>query len=107
MVRDKVDEAEWKYLDVNEHWQQMKNIMMETAQDICALSKDHCRYKERWWWNEEAAEAVREKKIKYGNWKRENLTENVFTSEWKMMLIVNSSSGSRHSQADRQTHDDS
>jgi len=34
MVRDKVQEAEWKYLDINEHWQQMKNIMMETAQDI-------------------------------------------------------------------------
>ena len=28
MVKDKVAEAEWKYLDVNEHWQQMKNIMM-------------------------------------------------------------------------------
>ena len=32
MVKDKLDEAEWKYLDVNEHWQQMKNIMMEKAQ---------------------------------------------------------------------------
>jgi len=24
MVRDKVEKTEWKYLDVNEHWQQMK-----------------------------------------------------------------------------------
>jgi len=32
MVKDKVNYAEGKYLDVNEHWQQMKNIMMETAQ---------------------------------------------------------------------------
>jgi len=23
MVRDKLEEAEWKDLDVNEHWQQM------------------------------------------------------------------------------------
>jgi len=38
MVKDKVVEAEWKYLDVNEHWQQMKHIMMETSQDICELS---------------------------------------------------------------------
>jgi len=30
MVKDKVEDAEWKYSDVNEHWQQMKN-MMETA----------------------------------------------------------------------------
>jgi len=25
-----------------------------------------------WWCNEEVIEAVREKKIQYGNWKREN-----------------------------------
>jgi len=28
MDGDKVEEAEWKGLDVNEHWQQMKCIMM-------------------------------------------------------------------------------
>ena len=33
------------------------------------------RHKETWWWNEEVAEAVREKKIKYGKWKRENTKE--------------------------------
>jgi len=42
MVKDKVAEAEWKYLDIkNEHWQQMKNIIMETAQVTCGLSKAH------------------------------------------------------------------
>jgi len=30
------------------------------------------RHKETWWWNEEVAEAVRNKKIKYGKWKKEN-----------------------------------
>ena len=28
-----------------------------------------------WWWNEEVAEAVREKKIKYRKWKKENSKE--------------------------------
>ena len=32
IVKDKVEEVEWKYRDVKEHWQQVKNIMMETAQ---------------------------------------------------------------------------
>jgi len=73
MVRDKVEEADWKCLDVNEHWQQMKSIMMETAQDICGMSKGPRRHKETWWWNEDVAEAVREKKIKYGRWMRENM----------------------------------
>jgi len=53
IVKDKVAEAEWKYFDVNEHWQQMENIMMDTAQVTCGLSKGPCRYKETWWWNEE------------------------------------------------------
>jgi len=42
----------------------MKKIMMETAQHICGMSKGPCRHKETWWWNEEVAEAVSEKKDK-------------------------------------------
>jgi len=38
MVRDKVEEAEWKGLDVNEHWQQMKSIVMKTAQNKCGMT---------------------------------------------------------------------
>jgi len=53
----------------------MKNIMMNTAQVTCGLSKGPCRHKETWWWNEKVAEAVREKKKKYGNWKKEKSTE--------------------------------
>ena len=34
MVGDKVEEAKWKGLCVNDHWQQMKGIMMESAQDM-------------------------------------------------------------------------
>jgi len=43
MVKHKVAEAEWKYLDVNDHWQQMKNIMLETAQITCGFLKGPCR----------------------------------------------------------------
>ena len=32
IVGDRVEEAKWKSLGVNDHWQQMKGIMMETAQ---------------------------------------------------------------------------
>ena len=64
-----------KGLGVNDHWQQMKGIMMETAQDICGMTKGPPRHKETWWWNEEVAEAVRDKKIKYGKWKKENSEE--------------------------------
>jgi len=59
MVKDKVAEAECKCTDVNEDRQQMKNIIMDTAQVTCGLTKGPCRHKETWWWNEEVAEAVR------------------------------------------------
>jgi len=39
------------------------------------LSKGPCRHKETWWWNDEVAEAVREKKKKYANWKKEKSIE--------------------------------
>ena len=45
MDRDKVEDAEWKGLDVNEHWQQMKYIMMKTAKDIRGMSKGPNRHK--------------------------------------------------------------
>jgi len=65
MVGDKVEEAKWKGLGVNDYWLQMKGIMMQSAQDICGMTKGTRRHKETWW-NEEVAEAVREKKTKYG-----------------------------------------
>jgi len=49
--------------------------MMESAQDICGMTKGPCRHKETWCWNEEIAEAVREKKPKHGKWKKENTEE--------------------------------
>ena len=39
------------------------------------MTKGRRRHKETWWWNEEVAVAVREKKIKYGKWKKENTKE--------------------------------
>jgi len=45
--------------------------MMDTAQVTSyGLSKGPCRHKETWWWNEEVAEAVSEKKKKYPHWKK-------------------------------------
>ena len=43
-VKYKIEESEWKYLDVNEHWQQMKNI--DDGKSICGLSKVPSRHNE-------------------------------------------------------------
>jgi len=39
------------------------------------IVKNPCRHKETWWWNKEVAKAVREKKKKYGNWKKAKSTQ--------------------------------
>ena len=39
------------------------------------MTKGPSRHKETWWWNEEVAEAVREKQIKYRKRKKENTKE--------------------------------
>jgi len=70
MVGDKVEEAIWKGLGVNDYWLQIKGIMMQSAQDICGITKGPRRHKETWWWNEDVAEAVREKKTRYRKWKK-------------------------------------
>jgi len=49
----------------------MKGIMMDSAQAMSGMTKGPCRHKETWRRNAEVAEAVREKKIKYGKWKKE------------------------------------
>ena len=64
MVGDKVEEVKWQGLGVNDQWQQMKDIMIETAQDICGMTNGPHRHKETWW-NEEVAEAVRVVLISY------------------------------------------
>jgi len=46
MVRDKVEESEWKCLDVNEHWQEMKTTITDTVQDI--MSNGPRRHKQTW-----------------------------------------------------------
>ena len=39
------------------------------------MTKGPRTQKETWWWNEEVAAVVREKKIKYEKWNKENTKE--------------------------------
>ena len=41
----KAEETTWKGLGVNGHWQQIKGLIMETAQDICGMTKGPCTRK--------------------------------------------------------------
>jgi len=71
MVGDRVEEVEWRGLGVDDHWQQMKGVVMETAQDICGVAEGVPGHREAWWWSGGVAEAVGNGRVKYGKWKRE------------------------------------
>ena len=50
------------------------------------MTKGTHRHKETWWRNEEVAKAVKEKKIKDGKWKKENMKE--AWKEYKKMWFM-------------------
>jgi len=68
----------------------MKGLMMETAQDICGMTKGPHRHKEIWWWNEEVAEAVKKKKIKYGKCQKENTRKEYKKSRQNAKRVISS-----------------
>ena len=72
MVRDKVEEAEWKGLGVNDHWQQMKGLMIETGQDIRGMTKGPRRHKKHGGVMSRLLKQLGKKKTKYRKWKKEN-----------------------------------
>ena len=43
-------------------WERMRDILLTTAQDACGISGQPPRHKETWWWNEEMAKAVKNKR---------------------------------------------
>ena len=63
------------------------DVCLSIRENISRIARPtlmHCNYdnmlviwyrEETWWWNEEVAEAVRNKKIKYAKWKKENTEE--------------------------------
>jgi len=64
-LSDEVEEKEWQYLDVNQ----------QSVETLCGKSKGPCRHKETWWWSDEVAKAVKDKKLLYGRWWKERSKE--------------------------------
>ena len=44
----------------------MKECLLAVSKDVCGITKGPPRHRESWWWNEECAEVVKEKKRFYG-----------------------------------------
>jgi hypothetical protein len=46
-------------------WQNLKQCLLEGAEEVCGRTKKPGAHRETWWWNEEVDEAVKEKRARY------------------------------------------
>ena len=54
---------------VEEVWRNLKECLMEEAIEVCGETRGVRRHKESWWWNEEIAALVKEKRRLFKLWK--------------------------------------
>ena len=48
--------------DVEDVWSKLKTPLLETASDVCGLSKKNQWKRETWWWDDKVEEAVKKKR---------------------------------------------
>jgi hypothetical protein len=62
--------ARRKDSDVEGVWNGLKSCLLGVAEDVCGRTKGRSRRRETWWWNDEVAEAVDEKRRLYRLWRK-------------------------------------
>ena len=56
--------------DVEGVWNGLKSCLLGAAEDVCGRTKGQSRHRETWWWNDEVAKAVDEKRSLYRVWRK-------------------------------------
>nr|XP_047139015.1 uncharacterized protein LOC124814947 [Hydra vulgaris] len=56
--------------NVESVWKNMKKCLVEVSDEVCGRTKDSQQYKESWWWNENVAKVIEEKRKFYSMWKK-------------------------------------
>ena len=64
-VSEKAKDRSRNTADVEGMWIELKDSLTDVAKEVCGQSKGPPRHKETWWWNDECAKAVVEKKRLY------------------------------------------
>ena len=52
--------------DVEVVWGGLKKCLLDVAEEVCGRSRGRQRHRETWWWNDEVAELVKEKRRLFG-----------------------------------------
>jgi hypothetical protein len=56
--------------DVESAWKGLKDSLLKAANETCGRTKGPPRHNETWWWNDEVAKVVEEKRRLFRAWKR-------------------------------------
>jgi len=62
--KDEVFEAD----NIESKWNAMKDVWQKAAEQGCGWTKGPPRHSETWWWNDEVAKAIKEKRRCYKIW---------------------------------------
>ena len=62
--KDEVFEAD----NVESRWNAKKEVWQKATEHVCAWRKGPRRHSETWWWNDEVAKAIEEKRRSYKIW---------------------------------------
>ena len=61
-----------KDMNANVRWNNVKDIMLKAAEEVCGISKGGKRVdKEAWWWNEEVQSIIKEKRKAFKAWQKD------------------------------------
>lgn len=76
-LRDKEVQEEFKRIAAEElapsmDWTHLKNTLLNTAKEVCGVTKGtkRRRHRETWWFNEEVRQAITAKRTAYKKWKK-------------------------------------
>ena len=72
-IRAKADM--WVKGDMESLWKNLKESLLEVADEVCGRTKGPPGHRESWWWNEEVGKAVEEKRNYYKIWKKSTKEE--------------------------------
>ena len=62
--------ASKKVVGVEEVWRGFKCGLLETADKVCGRTKGRPKHRETWWWNDEVAKVVEEKRRQFKIWNK-------------------------------------
>ena len=66
-IEVRADEV-FKASGVDDKWEVIKDVLVKTAEEVCGITKGLPRHRETWWWNDDVAVAVKEKRKCFKKW---------------------------------------